>query len=476
MRDFVFALENQDGTTSTWTTNGTAAGTIELSGPTGPSISIPADFQFWGNNLLFSSGYGLYVTNAAGGTTQLGGGNPTSYIPFGNSVLIASVGLGSGSQLYVSNGTYAGTVPVDFPDGLTTITSDFTSIGTAVLFTGTDGAGYEALFATDGTGAGSHEISRPLVLGASNQAYDPTTGSSVITGAGDDTISASGTTTIFGGAGSTTIFGGAGGGIYTGGAAGNNVLVSGGASGANSTLTGALTGDRIFGSAAGDDLLIVGSGRESVLGGGGNTTVEGGMAASVIFTGSGPSSVLGGVGGGDTIVGGAGTLAVTAQYGDAIFGNAGALDVTGSASGADSIIGGSGALSVSGIGGNMLVVAGGSTSQINVGTGASLIFAGSGATSVTGGPGSLQVVVGSGQGTFAAGSGAASFDVVKGAAGGTEMLIGFKPGIDTIDLFGYGGAIPAISISGGSSLVTLSDGTNLHVIGVTNIADSIVSA
>ena len=221
-------------------------------------------------------------------------------------MLIASIGLGSGSQLYVSNGTYAGTVPVDFPDGLTTITSGFASIGTAVLFTGTDGAGYEALFATDGTGAGSHEISRPLVLGDSNQAYDPMTGSSVITGAGDDTISASGTATIFGGAGSTTIFGGRR----------RRHLHRRCRREQRPRVSGAQRGQHHADRGSGGRPHLrfrhrqrsAGRGQRTRkrLGGGGNTTVEGGMSASVIFTGSGPSSVLGGVGGGDTIVGGTG--------------------------------------------------------------------------------------------------------------------------------------------------------------------------
>jgi Ca2+-binding RTX toxin-like protein len=124
----------------------------------------------------------------------------------------------------------------------------------------------------------------------------------------------------------------------------------------------------------------------------------------------------------------------------------------------------------------MLVVAGSTTSDINVGNGASLIFAGSGSTSVTGGTGSLQVVVGSGRGSFTEGEGATSFDVVKGAAGGTDMLSGFKPGTDKIDLFGYGAAAPTISVSAGSTLITLSDGTNLELVGVTNLGNSIVNS
>ena len=71
------------------------------------------------------------------------------------------------------------------------------------------------------------------------------------------------------------------------------------------------------------------------------------------------------------------------------------------------------------------------------------------------------------------GSGAALFDVVKGAAGGTEVLNGFRPGTDHIQLFGYAAGEPQITSSNGSSLVSLSDGTKIQITGVTDLGGSL---
>ena len=331
-----------------------------------------------------------------------------------------------------------------------------------------------------------------VALPTGNQYYQAAAGTTVLTGGGNDTVSATagqvtvigglGTLTFVGGTGASsvtgstgavTIFGGSGGGSFGGGAGGPNILISQGAAGANTTLVGGASGDQIFGSAAGDDLLVASVGRDSILGGGGSTTIDGGASAgSVIFTGAGATTVDGGAAGGDTIVGGSGSTNVVAA-GDAIFGTSGALQVSGSTTRADSIIGGAGALSVTGRGGNMLVVAATSTSSITTGNGASLILASSGATSVTGGSGSLQVLLGAGTATVTEGAGAALFDVVKGAAGGTDVINGFKTSTDHIQLFGYAPSDLSVTTSNGSSFVSLTDGTKIQVVGVTDLGGSI---
>ena len=341
---------------------------------------------------------------------------------------------------------------------------------------------------TPGGGSGT------IVLAGGDLQYSAASGETVQAGSGNDTITAaagmvfvtggSGQLTFFGGsapsqasggAGSATIFGGSGGGNYTGGSAGHDVLVSEGASGSNTTLTGAAAGDQLFGSAKGNDLLVAATGRESVLGGGGNTTiVGGGTAASVIFTGSGTTTVFGGVAGGDIIVGGSGGFGVTAQKGDAIFGNSGALNVTGSTSGADSIVGGAGALTVTGRGANMLVVASTSTSDIQIGNGASLIFGGTGDSTITGGNGSMELVVGSGKATVNEGNGPAIYDLVKGSAGGSDVLNGFKPGTDKIILYGYQASQQNVVDAGGTTVLTLSDGTRIQLAGVSDPGSSII--
>ncbi len=326
-----------------------------------------------------------------------------------------------------------------------------------------------------------------VTLGGGAQTYDALPGQNVQAGSGSDTVTAaagqatvtggSGQLTFIGGtaasaanggAGSAVIFGGAGGGLYLGGSAGHNILVAQGAAGVVTQLTGAGADDQIFGSASGDDRLSAGSGRDSILGGGGSTTISGGGTASVIFTGTGAASVDGGSGGRDTIVGGSGSLAVAAENGDAIFGGSGDLAVSASSQGADSIVGGAGLLDVDGRGANMLVVASTSSSKVDTGNGASLVFAGSGNLSLVGGAGSMQVVAGSGAATIIEGAGATTLQIVHGAAGGSEMIYGFRPGTDGVDLFGYQASQQSVAVVAGSTVISLDDGTRITLAGVGN--------
>ena len=326
------------------------------------------------------------------------------------------------------------------------------------------------------------------------QSYVASAGDTIMAGAGPDTITATagqvyvsgnsgamtffggtGASTVEGGTGTATILGGSGGGDFTGGSGGRNILVSQGASGSNTTLTGGSAGDALFGSATGNDTLIARVGRESILGGGAVTNIVGGAtAAGVIFTGGGLTTVTGGEAGGDTIVGGTGGLTVNAQKGDAVFGNGGSLTVNASTTGADSIIGGAGTLSVTGRGSNMLVVASQSNSNIQTGNGAALVFGGSGNAAVAGGTGWLGVVVGSGKMDVQENGGTAVYDVVKGAAGGSDMIYGFNVKTDTISLFGYQSSDIHVTSSGGSTLLSLSDGTRIQLVGVSNPGHSII--
>ncbi len=80
----------------------------------------------------------------------------------------------------------------------------------------------------------------------------------------------------------------------------------------------------------------------------------------------------------------------------------------------------------------------------------------------------------SGGGTFLEGSGPALYDVIRGAAGGTDVISGFKVNTDTIDLFGYGATGYTLATSGGSTTINVSDGTRIELLGVTNPGHSIV--
>ena len=336
-------------------------------------------------------------------------------------------------------------------------------------------------------------VSNVVTLDGTDQSYNAAAGMTVQAGSGKDTITAtagnvtvrgsSGSLTFFGGTlasqatgatGSATLFGGIGGGSYTGGSGSSNVLVSQGASGSNTTLTGGAAGDALFGSASGNDMMIAATGRESIVGGGGNTEIfGGGTAGSVIFTGSGTTMVAGGIAGGDTIVGGSGSLNLIAQNGDAVFGGTGALTVTGSTTAADSIIGGAGALSVTGIGGNMLVVTSSSTSNIQIGNGAAIVFGTSGNATIASGTGWMEIVQGSGNLAVSQGGGPTTYALIKGVASGTDMVTGFNPKTDNIDLFGFQASDMKVATSGSTTTLTLTGGTTIHLVGVTNMGNSI---
>ena len=122
----------------------------------------------------------------------------------------------------------------------------------------------------------------------------------------------------------------------------------------------------------------------------------------------------------------------------------------------------------------MLVVGGTSTSNVATGNGASLVFAGSGNLTLAGGTGSMQVVTGSGTATVIEGAGPTTLQAVRGAAGGTDVISGFRPGTDTVELFGYLPGQQTVSSANGSTLIALADGTKITLLGVTDPGHSII--
>ena len=303
--------------------------------------------------------------------------------------------------------------------------------------------------------------------GVGNATISALNGSALVHGGAGSLLFLGGSvpSTVIGGTGAATIVGGAGGGVFAGGAAGHNVLVAGGG---GTTLTGGGGGDALFGAAAGTDVLVAGLGRESLIGGSANaTSIVGGLTAgAVIFTG-GDTTVTGGVAGGDTVVGGSGRLTMT-LHSDAVFAGSGTASLVCGAAGADSIIGGSGSLAVTAKGANMIVVGGSGPSSIAAGNGACEVFAGPGAMTLQLGAGPVTVIAGSGSASITEGSGAVVYDVVKGAAGGTDSIHGFRPGIDRLAPFGYGGVAPSVALAGGNSVLNLDDGTRITLLGVTD--------
>lgn len=86
------------------------------------------------------------------------------------------------------------------------------------------------------------------------------------------------------------------------------------------------------------------------------------------------------------------------------------------------------------------------------------------------------VVLQSGRATVSgANSGTDIYDVINGSAGGHDLIVGFKPGQDIVNLYGYGaGAAHIVSNSGGAA-ITLPDGTAITFVGISHnqVAESL---
>ena len=182
-----------------WETNGTATGTfLVTNGPFvdgfRPNALSLMDLTVFGNQVLFSgrnaSGkYGLWTTDAtAAGTMELtgiaGAGtgtnvglNPSDLTVFGGEVLFNGVDNTAGNVggLWVTNGTGPGTHEITGISGAASTgvdPTDITVFGSQALFGGVDTAGHHGLWMTNGSAAGTHEITG--IGGAAASGVDPT--------------------------------------------------------------------------------------------------------------------------------------------------------------------------------------------------------------------------------------------------------------------------------------------------------------
>jgi ELWxxDGT repeat protein len=175
------------GQSGLWVTDGTAAGTHEITGVVGanPTYGLsPSFLTLFNGEVLFSgfdtaNHFGLWVTDGtAGGTHELTGIadvlaamasfglNPTGFIAFNGKVLFNGTDTAYQSALWVTDGTAAGTHEITGiagaslgPNGHNGFDpSEFEAFNGEVLFNGYDTAGQGGLWVTDGTAAGTHEI------------------------------------------------------------------------------------------------------------------------------------------------------------------------------------------------------------------------------------------------------------------------------------------------------------------------------
>ena len=168
-----------------WSTDGTVAGTHKIITPALPDGSLPSFFLPFGSRLLFRANGadlqdGLWVTDGTDADTQeivvplirtspyitpqLA---PIPLVAFGNKALFIGYD-GVNEALWVTDGTSAGTRELSTPglkldstvpgQGGSVNPTNFFAWGNRVLFQGEDSAGRVGLWITDGTSTGTTEI------------------------------------------------------------------------------------------------------------------------------------------------------------------------------------------------------------------------------------------------------------------------------------------------------------------------------
>ncbi len=91
--------------------------------------------------------------------TGPGGSTATDGVAFGRTIIFRANNQEAGGEPWVSDGTAAGTVPLEVVPGPTSTTAGaFTDIGDEVVFLAFEASGGDELWRTDGTQAGTRRV------------------------------------------------------------------------------------------------------------------------------------------------------------------------------------------------------------------------------------------------------------------------------------------------------------------------------
>ena len=276
--------------------------------------------------------------------------------------------------------------------------------------------------------------------------------------------------------GSNTISGGAGGLALTASASWDVITTQAGAA---DTLNLVAAGETL--NSAGNDHVVVTGNYESVTATG-QAAIIGHTYSTYALNGAGESltsdcsAVLS--------VGSAGNAAVTDNGGDikltvaadgrltildnAATGHGGvvASATMGGGAGVTGWIYNSGGITLTVGAGGGRIQAGSGVVSITGGTGEDLLAAGSGHDVFTLGNNADQVTLGSGTASVNGGAGADSYFFHAGSHG-SDIITGFKQGTDSLHMVGFtGSGIASGTIVSGSTMLTLSDGTTVDLVGV----------
>lgn len=270
----------------------------------------------------------------------------------------------------------------------------------------------------------------------------------VNTGAGNDTVS------VFGN------------GVINAGTGFNSISVSGG-----SSLIYSEGNDNITGNGAGTDTVVIGTGQPTINPGAANFVVSTepgatgalffapGTGSDTISVGEGGGTIYGGTGGNSLLVAGAGGVSGAATF------------LYGAANGDQLVATGSTPVILTAGGGNETLTGAGGTFDGATVAGASgndLFVAGSGNATLVAGAGNDTLVGGSGMAVMTSGMGSDLFSFTFGTEGGKDTITGFKAA-DRLEFAGYGiTTLPTMS-SGGSTIVSLNDGTTVTLQGVSSL-------
>jgi hypothetical protein len=470
--------DNQYTIDQTVTTTGTVlttqsyviAGTSTISGGNGTLPDVSASFTSAVYATLLSTLTGLIPSGAAPHVVSISGGASAGAAVSGtlNAYVDTLAAAGATDTItagYTAGYLLGGTGTLRDTGGsaiLIDATAGASLTGTAndTLFGGDAGA---TLFATTGAetligGTGANAF----FLGAS-AAQVMSQGNDIITGSSAaETVTASGSLLYFGTSGATNLtMSGTGSDTIIGGNNGNTVQGGGGA-------------QLIFGSSSLD--YTGGAGAATIIGGGGGNTVTGGAGNLLLFASS--SMTYTGTGAAATVIGGGGPLtAALGSGGGVAYGGTGGGDTLSTSSASQSVLVGGGngdVLTATGSGNDYLVAGYGSTTLNGAGgTGNLVFYGGAGPDAIIGGAGTNLFVAEPGSETLTGGGTANNTIMISfGPTTRTDVFTNFDPAHDAIGLYGYGtqqdadaAALASATASGGTTTVSLSDGTTLVFLG-----------